>query len=135
MAAESASSRDGLPIDITALTHSEAHGHCRNLADILIACVNGGASVSFMAPLAWNSAIAFWRDVAEGVERGERLLIVARERYDNRIIGTVQVVLKQPENQSHRADLAKMLVSPDARRRGVAARLMQRVRSERLCSF
>jgi GNAT superfamily N-acetyltransferase len=107
-----------------ALTGSEAHAQSGALAEVLIACVNGGASVSFMAPLAGDKAESFWHTVADSVERGERVLIVASERRSGRIVGTVQILLKQPENQPHRADLAKMLVHPDARRRGIGAQLL-----------
>ena len=93
------------------------------LADVLVDCVEGGASVSFMLPLAREKAIAFWQTVAGGVERGERALLVAEDA-DGGIAGTVQLVLAQPDNQPHRADVAKMLVHRCARRRGVAHRLM-----------
>lgn len=93
------------------------------LADVLIDCVDGGASVSFMSPLPREKAVAFWQIVAGGVERGERALIVAQTD-DGQIVGTVQLVLAQPDNQPHRADVAKMLVHRRARRRGVAQQLM-----------
>jgi GNAT superfamily N-acetyltransferase len=93
------------------------------LADVLIDCVDGGASVSFMHPLAPAKAQAFWRRVAAGVEAGERALLVAED--DAGIVGTVQLVLRQPDNQPHRADLAKMLVHRRARRRGLGAALVQ----------
>lgn len=93
------------------------------LADLLVDCVEGGASVSFMAPLWVEKAVAFWRGVAEGVARGERVLLVAEDG-DGRVVGTVQLIVSQPENQPHRADVAKMLVRRSARRRGVAQRLM-----------
>jgi GNAT superfamily N-acetyltransferase len=93
------------------------------LADVLIDCVAGGASVSFMWPLPRDKAIAFWQGVAAGVERGERALLIAEDA-DGRIAGTVQLVLAQPDNQPHRADVAKMLVHRRARRRGVAHQLM-----------
>lgn len=95
----------------------------QQLADALIDCVDGGASVSFMHPLSRERAVAFWRGVAEGVERGERALLVAE--LEGAIVGTVQLVLAQPENQPHRADLSKMLVHRRARRHGVGAMLMQ----------
>ncbi|MBN3752636.1 GNAT family N-acetyltransferase [Paraburkholderia sp. Tr-20389] len=93
------------------------------LADVLIDCVAGGASVSFMWPLERTKAIAFWQTVASAVERGERALLVAEDE-DGYIAGTVQLVLAQPDNQPHRADVAKMLVHRRARRRGVAQQLM-----------
>jgi len=88
-------------------------------------CVEGGASVSFMTPLTRERADAFWRGVAEGVAAGDRLLLVAEDRSSGDIVGTVQVVLAVPENQSHRGDVAKMLVRRSARRQGLGARLIR----------
>lgn len=93
------------------------------LCDVLIDCVEGGASVSFMFPMTRAKAEAFWRGVAEGVARGERIVHVAEDAAGS-IVGTAQVILKQPENQPHRGDLAKMLVHRRARRRGLAALLL-----------
>jgi GNAT superfamily N-acetyltransferase len=93
------------------------------LAEVLHDCVHGGASVSFMLPFVMEQARAFWRGVAEGVARGERALIVAEA--EGRIRGTAQLVLAQPPNQPHRADLAKMLVHRAARRLGLGAALLQ----------
>ncbi|MET5020985.1 GNAT family N-acetyltransferase, partial [Burkholderia pseudomallei] len=78
------------------------------LSDVLIDCVEGGASVRFMAPLAREKARAFWREVAEGVARGARTLFVAGDA-DGRIVGPVQMITRPPENQPHPADVAKML--------------------------
>ena len=93
------------------------------LADLLIDCVDGGASVSFMHPLSLQKALAFWRGVADDVARGERALLVADD--DSGIVGTVQLVLAQAENQPHRADLAKMLVHRRARRQGLGQALLR----------
>jgi GNAT superfamily N-acetyltransferase len=93
------------------------------LADLLIDCVEGGASVSFMHPLSRERALAFWRRVACGVAAGERALLVAEDAQG--ICGTVQLVLDLPENQPHRADLVKTLVHRRARRQGVGAALMR----------
>ncbi len=93
------------------------------LADVLIDCVEGGASVSFMHPLGRERAVAFWRRVASGVAAGERALLVAED--ERGICGTVQLILDLPENQPHRADVAKMLVHRRARRRGLAEALMR----------
>jgi GNAT superfamily N-acetyltransferase len=93
------------------------------LADLLIDCVDGGASVSFMHPLEPAKAEAFWRRVAAGVAAGQRALLVAEDEIG--IVGTVQLILDQPENQPHRADLSKMLVHRRARRQGLGAALMR----------
>ena len=93
------------------------------LAGVLIDCVEGGASVSFMHPLPRDRAVAFWRRVAQGVAAGERALLVAEDARG--LCGTLQVVLDQPENQPHRADLSKMLVHRRARRQGLGAALMR----------
>ena len=95
----------------------------RGLSDVLIDCVEGGASVSFMWPMTREKADTFWRKTAAAVARGERLLLVAEDE-TGAIAGTVTVILDLPENQPHRADVAKMLVHRRARRRGVAAALL-----------
>lgn len=92
------------------------------LAEVLIDCVEGGASVSFMQPLSREGALAFWRKVAQGVAGGQRALLVAEDALG--ICGTVQLLLDLPENQPHRADVAKMLVHRRARRQGLGAALM-----------
>jgi len=95
----------------------------QGLSDVLIDCVEGGASVSFMLPMSRPKAEAFWRTVAASVARGERLVLVAEDDAGV-IVGSVQVILAQPENQPHRGDLAKMLVHRRARRRGIGAALL-----------
>jgi GNAT superfamily N-acetyltransferase len=112
-------------VTIRALSPQEARDQVGALSAVLIDCVEGGASVSFMAPLTRERADAFWSGVADGVAAGERIVIVAQDAASGRIVGTVQVVLRQPENQPHRADIAKMLVCREARRRGVGAMLMR----------
>ena len=92
------------------------------LAELLIDCVAGGASVSFMHPLSKEKATAFWSSVAADVAAGGRAIFVAEDELG--IVGSVQVVLAQPENQPHRADVSKMLVHRRARRRGLGAALM-----------
>lgn len=95
----------------------------QGLSDVLIDCVEGGASVSFVLPMTRAKAEAFWRKAAAGVARGERLVLVAEDD-TGAIVGTTQIILDLPENQPHRGDLAKMLVHRRARRQGVAAALL-----------
>jgi GNAT superfamily N-acetyltransferase len=94
----------------------------RGLSDVLIDCVEGGASVSFMLPMSRDKAGAFWRNAAASVARDERFVLAAEDATG--IVGTVQVILAQPENQPHRGDLAKMLVHRRARRQGIGGALL-----------
>jgi GNAT superfamily N-acetyltransferase len=93
------------------------------LADVAIDCVEGDASVGWMHPLSRERAVAFWRRVAAGVAAGERALFIGEDARG--VCGTVHLVLAQPENQPHRADLTKMLVHRRARRRGLGAALLR----------
>jgi GNAT superfamily N-acetyltransferase len=108
---------------------NEAAACVEALADVLIDCVEGGASVSFMLPLPREKAVRFWRNVADGVTRNERVLLIAEDR-EGRIVGTVQLIMSMPENQPHRGEIAKMLVHRKARRRGIAQRLMAAIDEE-----
>lgn len=103
--------------------HTVNDGEIQSLAALLMDCVEGGASVSFMHPLALPRALDFWLGVADDVAGGKRVLLVAEDGQG--IAGTVQVILAQPENQPHRADIAKMLVHRRARRQGLGALLME----------
>jgi len=93
------------------------------LSNVLTDCVEGGASVSFMLPMSRAKAEAFWRNIADSVARGERMVLAAHDETGS-IVGTVQLILAQPENQPHRGDLAKMLVHRGARRQGIGEALL-----------
>jgi len=93
-----------------------------DLADVLVDCVAGGASVSFMPPFEHEDGKAFFTKIAGEVARGEAALLVARVA--GRIVGTVQLGLAMPTNQPHRADVRKLLVHRSARGRGIGMALM-----------
>jgi GNAT superfamily N-acetyltransferase len=112
-------------ITVRCLDAREAVESIGQLADVLLDCVEGGASVSFMLPMARETALSFWRKVADGVARGERTLLVAEDAEG--IAGTVQLITDMPENQPHRADVAKLLVHRRARGAGIGQRLMEAV--------
>jgi GNAT superfamily N-acetyltransferase len=111
-----------VPIGIRRL-HGTTDRELAELADVLLDCVEGDASIGFMHPLSRARALTFWREIADAVLRGERALLVAEDAEG--IVGTVQLVLDLPENQPHRADLSKMLVHRRARRRGAGAALLR----------
>src|SRR5687768_3370198 len=103
--------------------HTLDDAEINGLADVLIDCVDGDASVSFMHPLTRDRAEAFWHRVAQGVAAGQRALLVAED--ERGLCGTVQLIFDLPENQPHRADLVKMLVHRRVRRQGLGAALMK----------
>ncbi|XXD09599.1 N-acetyltransferase family protein [Klebsiella sp. R445] len=110
------------------LSHDDILANLSRLSDILADSVNGGASVSFMLPFDPQTAEAFWSRTARSVDAGERLVLVAEQA--GLIVGTVQLITDQPENQPHRADVAKLLVHQNARRQGVANALMAYLEQE-----
>jgi len=105
------------------LTAAEGRQNVRALADVLVDCVEGGASVSFMAPLSKAEAEAFFEKVLSEVESGERILLAGYA--GGKLVGTVQIALPWQPNQPHRADIAKLLVMRSARGQGIATLLMR----------
>lgn len=112
-------------IEIRQLSATEGRQHLGALAAVLRDCVEGGASVSFMAPFSQADAESFFEKALDGVERGERILLAAFD--ESALVGTVQILTATPPNQPRRADVAKLLVLRSARGQGVATRLMERV--------
>lgn len=98
------------------LDASEIRARIDELCDVLENCVQGGASVSFMLPFGREKSRAFWQGVADSAGRNERVVLVD-ENSEGLINGTVQLIVNQPENQPHRADVAKLwcMNVPDVR--------------------
>ena len=114
--------------EIASLEAPVAESALGQLADVLVDCVEGGASVSFMSPFSHQQALTFFRKVAGSVASGDTVLLAAR--LGDRIVGTVQLGLDTPPNQPHRADIKKLLVHRSARGHGVGAALMAQVEEE-----
>ena len=107
-------------LDAAAATSAE-----RPLAEILMACVAEGSSISFLPPMGQPKARAYWKRVSSEVAHNHRLLLVAW--LDGQLAGSVQLGLDTQENQPHRAEVEKLLVAPALRRQGVGAGLVRRV--------
>ncbi len=114
--------------EITSLEAPVAESALDQLADVLVDCVEGGASVSFMSPFPHQQALTFFGKVAGSVASGDTVLLAAR--LGGRIVGTVQLGLDTPPNQPHRADIKKLLVHRSVRGHGVGAALMAQVEEE-----
>jgi GNAT superfamily N-acetyltransferase len=110
-------------LDVAAAASAEGR-----LAEVLCACVDAGASVSYLPPLASDVARGFWKRAAADVAAGNRILIAAWDA--GVLVGTVMLEFASAPNQPHRAEVQKLLVHPSARRRGVARMLMLRAEQE-----
>jgi GNAT superfamily N-acetyltransferase len=113
---------------VTLLTPAEAEARRAGLVELLVDAVESGASVNFVWPMTRAKAEAWWDGALASHARGERLIFAAEA--DGRLDGTVQLILASPENQSFRADLAKMLVHRRARRQGLGTALMRAAEEE-----
>lgn len=114
---------------ISRLDAPEAQAAIPALAEILIACVRSGAEVSFMQDITEEQARAFWQGVAANVQAGHVMLFVARDAA-GKLQGTVQLEPIRKPNQPHRAEVAKLLVHPRARRQGLGEALMRHLEQE-----
>lgn len=110
------------------LTAARAEAELEALSQVLVDCVAGGASVSFMLPFGLDDARSYWRRIVGDVAAGDRVLLGAL--LDGVLLGTVQLVLAGPPNQTHRADIAKLLVHRKARGRGLGRALMLAAEAE-----
>jgi GNAT superfamily N-acetyltransferase len=115
-------------IEVRRLDAIEVRGHLDGLAAVLHDCVDGGASVSYMAPFSLEQARSAFEGFVAEAEQGNRLVLAAF--LDEDLVGTVQVILALPPNQPHRAEIAKLLVHRQARGRGIAQQLMERAEAE-----
>lgn len=98
-----------------------------DLIALLMACVEGGASIGFLAPLSHTEAEAYWDGILARLEVGDRVVLVAREAVKRRIVGGAQLALESRANGRHRAEVQKVMVLPEARRRGIASHLMRAI--------
>ena len=112
-----------LPHCITELHAADIVKYLDDLCRVLMASVADGAAIGFMAPVPIADAERFWlQDVRSALDGGGRRLFGAL--VDHQMVGTVQLVLGMPPNQPHRAEISKMIVHPDGRRRGLGRALM-----------
>ncbi len=99
------------------------------LIDILVDCVEGGASVGFLPPLAPAEAAGYWHSVADALREGSRVLLVAAAP-GAPAVGTVQLDLSMRANGLHRAEVVRLLVHRRARRGGIGRALMIAIEAE-----
>lgn len=126
---ESAEAAERVPPTIDTVT-GPAAADLPRLCALLTECVRAGASIGFLAPLSPGEAEAYWLRITREAAAGSRLLLVARQTPGGPIAGSAQLALESRANGRHRAEVQKVMVFPDLRRRGVAAALMSALESE-----
>ncbi len=114
------------PLPVAAQRHADLPLDA--LADLLIDCVAAGASIGWVRSPSREAARAYWQRVALGVATGERLLWALQD--GARVLASAQLLLEQPENGAHRAEVCKVMTHPDARRRGLAEALLRALEAE-----
>jgi len=117
--------RSAAPPQIVELEAGAFDDLVADLAELLFDAVDSGASVGFVRPFTRDDAAAWWRSIVPDVTHGVTLVLAAS--VDGRVVGTAQLRLAQLPNSRHRAEVAKVLVHRDARRRGVGRALMSAV--------
>ncbi|SDB35183.1 GNAT family N-acetyltransferase [Bauldia litoralis] len=121
--------RSEIATAIRMLSPDDVQERISELGALLHACVHAGASINFVLPFGAHEAEAFWREiVVPGVAAGGRIVLVAER--DGHIVGSVQLGIDTPPNQPHRAEVNKLMVHPDMRRRGIARSLMAAIEQE-----
>jgi len=117
-----------MSVEILVLDAAAAQAALGELSEVLVDCVEGGASVNFMLPFGRDDAVKYFEKVIASIGRDETVLVAAK--FNGRIVGAVQLGLDMPPNQPHRADIRKLLVHRAARSRGIGAALMARAEAE-----
>lgn len=116
-------------VSITRFQPDDIARHLPELGRLMHDCVHAGASIGYILPFSPEDGEAFWtRKVLPGLRNGGLVLVVAKE--GDRVAGAVQLDHDTPPNQPHRAEVRKLLVHTDFRRRGLARRLMERIEAE-----
>jgi GNAT superfamily N-acetyltransferase len=99
------------------------------LVSLFIECVDGGASMGYLAPLSVDESTDYWRATLSDLSGGHRILIVAREAPGGRIVGSAQLNVASKPNGRYRAEVQKVMVRPSHRRRGLGTQLMEQLES------
>lgn len=110
-------------IEIEQLSATQAQPLLAALTDVLQGCVADGASVGFIDATDRGAMERFWQDKIFSLASGDNQLLVAWQQ--GVIVATVMVGFSAMPNGRHRAEISKLLVHPNARRQGIARRLMQ----------
>jgi hypothetical protein len=114
-------------IDIARVYSFGLEATADELIDLIRSCVDGGASLGFLAPMTAETAAGYWRSLMFEVYAETRALLLARS--DGRVVGSGHLRFETKENGPHRAEIAKVIVAPNQRRRGIATGLMDRLES------
>ncbi len=110
-------------IDIRALGVEEYRAAIPGLAELVVDAVRGGASINFLATVTAPEAAAWWEARVGSVADGVITPFVAMA--GDRVVGSVLLMRSTNANSPHRAEIGKVIVHREARRRGIASALMR----------
>ena len=113
-----------MDVAVSTLSAAEARVLLPQLTELLYDAVDSGASVGFLLPMPAAEAQEYWESVVAAVAAGHRVLLVARTPNVGKLLGTVQLDLATRPNSLLRAEVSKLLVHSQARRRGIARQLL-----------
>lgn len=91
------------------------------LGELFFDVIDGGGSLGFLEDIDEAQMREYWESVFDQLGPRHRLWVC---RDGDRALGTVQLSICGKPNGRHRAEVQKLMVHRDARRRGVAAQLM-----------
>lgn len=115
-------------LNITIISSTHINSYIQALSALLIQCVDDGASIGFLPPLATAQASQYWQQVNTAIINNERVLIIASNEHT--IVGCVQLALCSKANAQHRAEVEKLMVSPNARKQGIAKALINTLEAQ-----
>jgi acetyltransferase len=98
------------------------------LVALLQDVVNAGGTIGFMPPVSNEEAHAYWQDVIQALSGPLRVLVVARD--GEAVLGSVQLELCGRSNGLHRAEVMKVMVHSQHRKKGIGAQLMQAIETQ-----
>lgn len=108
---------------LKSLAATDLDRYIDDLVEIFYSTVNSNAAIGYLSPLSTDEATDFWiKNIKPSLISGERILFAAS--LGQLIVGVVQLIVQMPPNQPHRVELAKLMVHPEYRRKGLASMLV-----------
>jgi acetyltransferase len=113
---------------IERLNADQAREILPDLVTLLQDVVNSGGTIGFMPPVSSEEASTYWQDVIQALRGPLRVLVVARD--GETAVGSAQLDLCGRSNGLHRAEVMKVMVHSEHRKKGIGAQLMRAIETQ-----